>query len=302
MKFLKIFWNKKKKRRNTAIFQKHKNAEATYKKRKWVSIKIDTSFLKKLAYLYYLAWAIFVWALVYLFAFSQYFLIKNISIETEDEYSNTDIAYTILNEYLKDNIFILDVWETREQLSSSQENLWKILISKQFPQTLKVTLTSYTAIYNTIIKEKEYLILANGSAVPGKDKQLPFLDLKFTELPVFYEYKKILSESELRTIFEIDSLLDLNFSINPYEKINYYIDEKEAHIILESWATLIFDLLWNPQSQIEKLSVFNEENLNITNNTLIYTDLRIDGKLYFCTTAEEFNCYNNLNFIYGRER
>jgi hypothetical protein len=82
-------------------------------------------------------------------------------------------------------------------------------------------------VYNTIIKEKEYLVLANGSAVPGKKEDLPFLDLKFTELPVFYEYKKILSESELRTIYEIDTLLKLNFISVPYEKINYYIAEKE---------------------------------------------------------------------------
>jgi len=301
MKFLKIF-RRKKKKRNTAIFQKHKNAKSTYKKRKWVSIKIDTNLIKKLSYLYYVIAAIFIWALVYLFAFSQYFLIKNIKVEKQDDYSNIEIAYTILNEYLKDNIFMLDVWEAKKQLSNSQENLWKILISKQFPQTLKVNLTSFSSVYNTLIQEKEYLILANGSSVPGKNEELPFLDLKFTELPVFYEYKKIISEEELRKIYEIDRLIDLNFVTIPYEKINYYIAEKEAHIILESWATIIFDLLWSAETQIEKLSVFHQENLEITNNTLIYTDLRVDGKLYFCTTENEFNCYNNLNFIYWENR
>lgn len=300
MKFLNIF--KKKKRRNTAVFQKHKNATATYKKRKSVSIKIDTGFMKKLSYLYYTIWLLFIGWLVYIFAFSPYFLIKSIQIERQDNHSNIEIGYTILNEYLKDNIFMLDVWTARQQLMDSQENLWKVLISKQFPQTLKVSLTSFPAVYNSIIKEKEHLILANGSAVPGKQEDLPFLNLKFTELPVFYEYKKILSEIELRKIYEIDNLIKLNFATVPYEKINYYIAEKEAHVILESWATIIFDLLWDPEVQIEKLSVFHQENLEITNATLIYTDLRIDGKLYFCTTAEEFNCYNNLNFIYWEER
>lgn len=115
----------------------------------------------------------------------------------------------------------------------SQENIGKVLISKQFPNTIKVSLSSYEAIYNTSIAEKQYLVLKNGAVVPGEKEELIDLVLKFAEIPTFYEYKRIISSQELKRIYEIDALMKTNFVTINYPKINYYIDEKEAHVILQ---------------------------------------------------------------------
>lgn len=303
MKYLRsIFWKQTKRRKKNPLFQKHKKTRATYKKRKNYSLKIDASFLKQLRTLYALLWIWIIAALVYLFAFSDYFLIKNLKIQRQDNNSNIEIAYSTLNEYLKKNIFLLDVTTIKNDLFSSQENLWKIQVTKQFPKTLSLNLISYSPLYNTILKEKEYLILANGSAVPGNSIEFQKLDIKFWDFPRFYEYKKILNPDELAQIYEIEKLMKANFISTKIEKINYYVEEKEAHFITDNGATLIFDLVGNVKNQIKKLSVFHTENLQISDPTLIYTDLRISGKLYFCNSENEYNCYNNLNFLYGTER
>jgi cell division septal protein FtsQ len=129
---------------------------------------------------------------------------------------------------------LFDIPEAKKKLIDSQENLGRVTILKQFPKTLKLDITSYPSLYNTTIEESEYLVLLNGSITPGKRNGLLTLDMKFSEFPRFYEYKKILKAEELKSIFELEKLMKSNFLTIQSEKINYYIDEKEAHFILKS--------------------------------------------------------------------
>lgn len=299
---LKLLPWKKRGKKRSPLFQKQKKTLATYKRRKNFSLKLDTKFFKKLIVFYYFLGFIVLTTMIYFFWFSNYFLVQDIRVVRQDSNSSIEISYWVLDDLNGKNIFLLDVSRIKDRLFDSQENLWKISVAKQFPKTIKVTLTSYTEVYNTIIKEKPYLLLSNGSLVPWSKEELLDIDLKFSSFPNFYEYKKIVPSGELKSIFNIEELLRKNFITAGIKGVNYYVTEKEAHFIMETWATLIFDLTEPTISQIEKLAVFHQENIEITNPTIIYIDLRITEKLYFCSTENEFTCNENLNFIYGIER
>jgi hypothetical protein len=299
---LKLLPWKKRGKKRSPLFQKQKKTLATYRKRKNFSLKLDTKFFKKLIFFYYFLGFTVLTTTIYFFWFSNYFLVQDIRVFRQDSNSSIEISYWVLDDLNGKNIFLLDVSRIKDRLFDSQENLWKISVAKQFPKTIKVTLTSYTEIYNTIIKEKPYLLLSNGSLVPGSKEELLGIDLKFSSFPNFYEYKKVVPSGELKSIFNIEELLRKNFITAGIKDVNYYVTEKEAHFIMETWATLIFDLTKPIASQIEKLAVFHQENIEITNPTIIYIDLRIANRLYFCSTENEFTCNENLNFIYGIER
>ncbi len=294
-------WKKRGKKRSS-LFQKQLKTLATYKKRKNFSLKLDTKFFRKLIVFYYFLWFVALTSMIYFVCFSNYFLVQDIRVVRQDSNSSVEISYGVLDELNGKNIFLLDVSRIKDELFDSQENLWKISVTKQFPKTIKVTQTSYTEVYNTIVDEKAYLLLSNGSLVPGSKEELLDIDLKFDSFPNFYEYKKIVPSNELKNIFGIEELLRKNFITAGINKINYYVTEKEAHFIMETWATIIFDLTEPVESQIEKLAVFHQENIEISNPAIIYLDLRIAERLYFCSTENEFTCNENLNFIYGIER
>ena len=299
---IKLLPWKKRWKKKSSLFQKQMKTLATYKKRKNFSLKLDTKFFKKLVVFYYFLGFITLTALIYFFWFSNYFLVQDIRVVRQDSNSSIEISYWVLDDINGKNIFLLDVSHIKDRLFDSQENLWKISVTKQFPKTIKVALTSYIGVYNTIIDEKAYLLLSNGSLVPWSDEGLLDIELKFKIFPNFYEYKKVVPSSELKSIFSIEELLRKNFITAGIKGVNYYVTEKEAHFIMETWATLIFDLTEPVSSQIEKLAVFHQENIEITNPTIIYLDLRIANRLYFCSSENEFTCNENLNFIYGIER
>lgn len=299
----KLFSNKKNRgAKKNSLFQKRKKTQATYKKRKNFSFRLDANFFRKIRYFYYAVGFIALTSFIYFFGFSNYFLVTTLKVEKQDNNSSIEIAYWVLDPYIGKNIFILDVSELKKELFESQENLGKITITKQFPKTLRVNLSSYKELYNTIIKDKWYLMLANGSVVPWTSEELLQIYLKYDTFPLFYEYKSIVPARELASIYALEQQMKANFLGSKLQKVNYYVAAKEVHFILETGATLIFDVIGDPAYQIEKLAVFHAENMEITSSTLIYVDLRIQNKLYFCDAETEFDCYNNLNFLYGTER
>jgi hypothetical protein len=52
--------------------------------------------------------------------------------------------------------------------------------------------------------------------------------------------------------------------------------------------------------QIEKIVIFNKEYLDINNETIIYIDLRIKNKVFYCLNENEVQCNLNLKSIYSK--
>ena len=299
-----MFWKKKNTRKTYSrpIFAKKQPTEALYKVRKKSWIKIDASFMNKLYTFYYIVgFLAFSW-LIYFFAFSDYFKVESVEIMRQNNNANIEIAYSSIGRVKGKNIFWLDVVDMKRKILNNQANLRWVVVSKKFPRNIAITLQSYPDIFQTTVEERDYLVLQNWSIVPWTNEELMNIELKYANFPNFYEYKQILKQEELALVTELASRMKDNFLDAKTEKINFYVEAKEVHFILETWATIMFDLASAPAAQIEKVAVFNEENQKINTNTLIYADARVEKRLFYCDVESEFNCYNNLAFIYGVER
>jgi len=115
----------------------------------------------------------------------------------------------------------------------------------------------------------------------------------------FIDYKKVLDPTFINNIkLIVDSIKENIIEINISE-IKYYMTEREVHIKTDKNTILIFNLNSNIKEQIEKIAIFNKEHVNINKNSIVYIDLRIKNKVFYCTTEKEYQCYQNLKSIYS---
>ena len=92
--------------------------------------------------------------------------------------------------------------------------------------------------------------------------------------------------------------LQKNIVNTQIENIYYLEVENELHVKLWSWVLLIFDLSENIDMQIEALAVFNKEAKGINKTWIVYIDLRVSGKIFYCETDREYQCKLNLKDTY----
>jgi Fe-S cluster assembly scaffold protein SufB len=118
---------------------------------------------------------------------------------------------------------------------------------------------------------------------------------------MFLDYKKYLNETFINNISFIINKVQENIVDLQIENIKYYVRERELHIKTKSNTILIFNINSNIKEQIEKATIFNKEKQNINKSNIIYIDLRIKNKVFYCTTETEYQCYENLKNVYSIE-
>ena len=64
--------------------------------------------------------------------------------------------------------------------------------------------------------------------------------------------------------------------------ILYYEKEREVHITIDHNTILVFDLHADVKPQIEKIAIFNKEHWDLSDEGIIYIDLRIKNKVFYC--------------------
>ena len=232
--------------------------------------------------------------------YSPIFTIKNINILRKDNVTNIEIAYKSIEHLRGKSIFSLDTSDTFKRIENYQNNVESIATRIIPPNTLKITVSSHKELFNTKINEKNYSITKNGTLIPKKPSlDIPFLNIILPKNPpAFFDYKKILPGAHIQYIEEIRNKLIQNILTIKIEEIIYFSTQREAHFLLESDTRIIFDLTENINEQIEKLAIFHKEEKNIQKNDIIYIDLRIKNKLYYCDVSEEFQCKENIKSVY----
>lgn len=279
----------------------------TFKRKKDKNFIIKINFIDKIKKSYIFA---FILALIILSSiFANSFLRINIVIITKnDDITNLSIAYKSIDRFRGKFLFMVNDEDIKNALLVNQKNLKDINITKLPINTLKIDLTSYDSIFKTIFNEKNYIITSNWVLVPNSNKNntLRKLDLKTNKETNFPDYKIIISEKYLEKIQYLENkLLEniLNIKINSLE---YYITERELHIVNWTWTRLIFDLEWNLDKQIKQLAIFNKDYFNLSWNWMIYIDLRINNKIFYCASWENqvntLTCINNLTNIYWNRK
>jgi cell division septal protein FtsQ len=277
------------------------------KKRKNISFSIfDFNKIKFLwnnsIHYYFLIFFIFIASILYIFLWPT-FKIKYIEIIKQDNITNMTIAYKATDKYRWKSIFNIENKEILNRLKDYQYNIKNVDINIDLPNTLKINISSYKWLFNTTINNKSYIITENGTLVPANySESLKELKIiKQFDKNKFIDYKKILDSRFINKISQIVNKIKENIIEINIKELKYYITERELHIKTDNDTLLIFNIDSNIKEQIEKISIFNKEHKNIEKNNIIYIDLRIKNKVFYCTSEKEYQCYKNLKSVYPKE-
>lgn len=306
----------------TWLFKKRKYKKETANRRKKLFIKTNSNISKKnrqkqitipwnvfkqkvpnnidKKYLY--LWSVlFAASILIILIFGPIFTIKNIQITKKDDITNMELSYNSIDEFRWISLFQINTEQIKEKLKNNQTNLKNVSLQILPPSTLKIQLESYNSAFNIILNEKNYILLANGSLVPHKpDTNLPNITIITKKSPgKFLAYKTIYNKNSLHRIMDTIKNLEENLISLQIENIIYYQTQRELHLLTQNNNRLIFDINEDTQKQVEKLAIFQTENNILNKNDILYTDLRIQNKIFFCTTKTEYICKKNLNYLYG---
>lgn len=229
------------------------------------------------------------------------FKVQKIEIFRWDDISNIPVAYMATENFKDDYIFFINKQKISDSLKNYQENLKDIEIKRNFPNKIEIHLLSYNIIYKTNINDSDYYITTNWVLIPknNKDEELYNINIKNIKFPQFLQYKKLLKTKDLKTIKYIENKISDNLlNINILD-LNYYQIEKELHVKISNDTLLIFDLDWDIDKQIKKILIFDKENTALIKPGIIYIDLRINNKIFYCLKENKNICNNNLKKIYN---
>jgi hypothetical protein len=213
-----------------------------------------------------------------------------------------NIAYNAVDKYRWKNILSVDKKDILKNLKDYQQNIKNINLKISLPNTLKININSYKALFNTEINNKKYIITANWVLVPHSniDNLKNIQIIKKFDKNIFFDYKKIFNDSLIKNISYIINNLKENIINLKIENIKYYVTERELHIKTKQNTILIFNINSNINEQIKKITIFNKEQKSINTNDIIYFDLRVKNKIFYCSTENEYQCYQNLKNIYHK--
>ena len=230
------------------------------------------------------------------------FTVKTINIIKKDDITNINIAYERVEEFRWSKIFTLDKEKILKKLITRQQNITDIELNIKLPSTLIIHVESSKWVFNTIINKKEYIITQKWTLIPQKhSSEFKTIDIvsKFDE-NVFLDYKNIFKEKHIKEISHILRWLEENIIDLKIGKVQYYPVEREVHIHLDNNTILLFSLNPDTEKQIEKAAIFNKEHLKLNDIKLIYIDLRIKNKVFYCIDEDEYICTQNLKKIYNK--
>jgi len=250
-------------------------------------------------YLYIVIALLFLWILGFI-VFWPYFKVQTINIIRQDNLSNINIAYKSLENTRGQHIMFLDkAWITKN-IKSYQENIESVSISRQLPNKLNIDIHSHEPIFNAKVNQKNYIITQNGSFIPEKEnpelKELKIISNKTnTSIP---DYRKTIEQIYINQILEVYDQLTINIIRLQIQDITYFPIERELMINIEGNTTLIFDLSKPILAQVKRLAIFDTENIKVDTPSILYIDLRINDRVFYCTTETEYQCIINLKNIY----
>ncbi len=250
-------------------------------------------------YIYYLIIGVFlIVSTVYVMMFTHYFSLKTIDIIRLDENVNIDLANKSIDNFRFQPILLIKKEDLRRNLFSHQPNIKAIQIKKILPSNMKITVSSHENIFQFQFEEKWYIITKNGTLIPKlRDSSLGELEIVGLDNFWIIDYKKYFDENIIANISHIVSAIQNDFSSLEFLWAKYFKKERELHISTNN-GLILFHLNQDPSVQIQKLNVFYKEYAQKIKHPFVYIDLRINERIMYCTTETEFQCKQNLTFLY----
>lgn len=273
-------------------------------KRKQLSIRF--SHFQKFKHIFEYKWliiGIFSMIVVFLIAFLIYgpvYTVKFINIIRKDSVTNIDLAYNALSDIRWKRL--LDIQESliKQKLYDYQNNIDYVDVDINFPNTLEIYLLSYPIYFQTQIENKHFYITQNGTLIPGKpNPEYTNIILKNgVQTNIFPDYKKFFEQSDMENIYESIAYFEQNIVWAKIKNVLYYQIQKEVHFELENGNIIMFTLEKDFKQQIKKTAIFHAEHREITDSNIVYLDMRVTNKVFYCDSENTNQCLANLKKIY----
>jgi len=295
--YIKNFFKKRQ------IQKEDKNNKIIFKRKKDQKLIIKINFIEKIKKSHILTFILILMLLLSMFV-NAFLKINIVEITKNDNITNISIAYKSIDKFRWKYLFMVKDVDIENAIRTNQKNIKTIKITKLPTNTLKIELESYEPIFKTVFNDKNYIIISNWVFIPSsnENKTLNKINLKTNKETHFPDYKIIVSEKYLKKIQSLNDKIFKNITNLKIKELDYYIIERELHIIDLNWARIIFDLEWDLDKQVKRLSIFNKNYFDLTKIGMIYIDLRINNKIFYCASWEKWinnlTCVNNLTNIY----
>lgn len=290
------------------IFNNKEKRKKLKKRKNLLSIKKITKFkIDKKQFIYYYIWLVIIIFLVIISVlFWPNFSVKNIEIIKKDNITNIDLSYRSIDDIRWESIFFINKKDIKDKLINYQKNIKNIDIEVVLPNTVKINIESYKALFNSEINWKKYIITENWTAIPTKEWNQEIWEINIKSIKnnniSLIDYKNIFDTKFISSIYILKKKLEENIINIEVNKITYYEIEREAHFYINNDTIIIFDLNWDINKQIQAISIFskeNEYNIDISKPWIVYIDLRINDKIFYCPIENESQCKKNLKDIYN---
>lgn len=256
--------------------------------------------IKNINIYYYIIWLFLIISSIYLFIFSHYFSIKNIDIIRQSDLININIVYNSIEDIRYKPLIFANKEEIKNHILAHQPNISYVNIKKILPDNLKIILWSFDSVFLFNLWDKIYEITKNWTVIPWKEKKNIKLKIVWLDNLWIMDYKKIFNEYHITQMTQLLDQLKQKIPSLTYKNYTYYKKESEFHIVTEKWTIIIFDLNKDINVQVKKLNIFlNKKDIKKNKNAIIYIDLRVNQKIFYCDSSNEFQCRLNLNLIYN---
>lgn len=296
---------KKKRNKRPKSVTLHDRQKDNYKcKRKQLAIRFNSLYRIKGIFQYkWIIISVFSIMLVALIIFLLYwpiYTVKFINIIRQDSITSIDLAYNALSDVRGKRLFEIEESNIKKKLLDYQNNIDYVDVDINFPNTLEIYILSYPIFFQTTIEEKNFYISQNGSLIPGKpNEEYKNIILKnWLQTNIFPDYKKFFDQKNMENIYEAISYFEQNIVWSKIKNILYYEIEKEVHFELENDNIIMFTLEKDLKQQIKKTAIFHAEHREVTDDGLIYLDMRVTNKVFYCDNETTNQCNNNLKKIY----
>lgn len=286
------------------MFNKKKSSNffCKRKKNKVFQLKINFNFDKKIFLYIFLWWITFsiLW-IIYILKWD-YFSVKNIIINIEDNITNENIAYKSINSIRNKSIFLENKENISKKLLDYQKNINNIKIEKFLPDTLKIYIDSFPLLMDVKYFWKKYSLTSNWVLIPFKkiniDKERFLVNINVNKGDKYkiLSYKKIFKDDIVKKIYWLINSFKNNILDHKIESINLFIDERELHITTKNKTIFIFSIDENIEKQLKKLMVYAKEKNKILK--YVYIDLRVEDKIFLCPYKNEYQCLKSYRRIY----
>lgn len=201
----------------------------------------------------------------------------------------------LMRDFIGKNIFRLSTTEIFTTLQSNIRHIQSVEKTLLLPDGIRVKIKSFWPIYRAYIGDEVFLLTRNGQLIVD----IPEIETSALHIHNLTSDPNGIQNTTLATtdtfiIQEIEKLWYTVLPNFPIEKLDYYDQEKELHI-MSQWTRFIFSLSGG-MDQLRTISTLIKQG-QLTPNRFLYIDVRVPKKMYTCP-RDEAQCVLNLRNIY----